>query len=201
MITKVEDPEELDTRFAKFSPTEEMADVSDGTAVEGADEILDLLRGIMAKRASDSSQDGKNAGTSVPVTSKEKPESAPQQPVKTSVPKQHPRAKGRAGTRSDFPSLVRAYVFDDLDDVIRSSGALGGVYSGANSLYHLTNSGKYLLVLHQSSLTPEEFNKVCNILSEYGTGENFTAAQEAYLKEHTEAVIEGKALQKLVALT
>ena len=60
-------------------------------------------------------------------------------------------------------------------------------------------NGKYLLVLHQSDYSPEEFNKVCNILSEYGKGKAFTAAGEAHLKEHG-SLITQNALQQLVQL-
>ena len=41
------------------------------------------------------------------------------------------------------------------------------------------------------------FNKVCNILSEYGTNEAFSASGEAYLLEHGNALIKDSALQQL----
>ena len=43
-------------------------------------------------------------------------------------------------------------------------------------------------MIHQSDCTPEEFNKVCNILSEYGQGQAFTMSGEAHLKEHGELI-------------
>jgi adapter protein MecA 1/2 len=48
VITKIEDPEELDTRFAKFSPAadEDLDSMSENLAselLEGADELLNLL--------------------------------------------------------------------------------------------------------------------------------------------------------------
>ncbi len=50
IITKVEDPEELDTRFSKFAPSvrEEMSDGDYYTQEnnEGADEIIDLFKTI-----------------------------------------------------------------------------------------------------------------------------------------------------------
>ena len=51
-----------------------------------------------------------------------------------------------------------------------------------------SSDGRYQLVLHQSEYSPEEFNKVCNILSEYGSGRAFSAAGEAHLKEHGELI-------------
>ena len=45
--------------------------------------------------------------------------------------------------------------------------------------------------------TPEEFNKICNMLSEYGSPEKFASASEAYMEEHFEAIIKDKAVQVL----
>ncbi len=45
IITKVEDPEELDTRFSKFTPTSEISlDVSETPQVSGADDIIDIFQ-------------------------------------------------------------------------------------------------------------------------------------------------------------
>ncbi len=59
IITKVEDPEELDTRFSKFAPsvheteTEEEESV---TALDGADAVLDLFKKIQESAAKDLKQ-------------------------------------------------------------------------------------------------------------------------------------------------
>ena len=55
----------------------------------------------------------------------------------------------------------------------------------------------YYLVLSKSSHTPEEFNKICNILTEYGTNEAYTKSTEAYMAEHYDLVFKKDALQKL----
>ena len=49
-------------------------------------------------------------------------------------------------------------------------------------------------------LTPEEFNKICNILSEYAANTKFVSGMEAYYAEHMDCVVEGNALQKLAVL-
>ena len=62
VITKVEYPEELDTRFSKFSETDEeyttAADVSEQASIKGADDILDLFEKIR-KEKTDDNEDGK----------------------------------------------------------------------------------------------------------------------------------------------
>lgn len=56
VITKVEDPEELDTRFSKFSPAAEdrnsLLDNLASELLEGADSIFDLLQGLGSSQPS-----------------------------------------------------------------------------------------------------------------------------------------------------
>ena len=84
--------------------------------------------------------------------------------------------------------------------MIRAARGLNNFFQGVNSLYKDSATGEYELVIHQSENTPSDFNKVCNMLSEYGKGSAFSQAGEAYLQEHSERIIADKALQKLAAL-
>ena len=84
-------------------------------------------------------------------------------------------------------------------DLIRAAAALNGWYTGINTLYKDRETA-YVLILHQTGMTPENFNRVCNMLSEYGTGKACTAATEAYLKEHVEVLVADQALQQLLLL-
>ena len=56
------------------------------------------------------------------------------------------------------------------------------------------------MILKKGSHTPEEFNKVCNILSEYGHQEKYLQSQEAYFEEHFDIILKEKALQLLAAI-
>ena len=64
-------------------------------------------------------------------------------------------------------------------------------------MYKDEKKSNYVLVVTQSEHTPEEFNKICNMLSEYGSPEKFASASEAYMEEHFEPVIKDKAVQAL----
>jgi adapter protein MecA 1/2 len=55
-------------------------------------------------------------------------------------------------------------------------------------------------MLHNSEHTPQEFNKVCNIISEYARQKNYTDAVGAFYEEHGRLIIKGSALQTLAAL-
>lgn len=167
IITKVSDPEELDTRFSNFTPsgTEIAAEPKKTAAPEGADEILDIFKRMVEQGLKE--------------ISKEKEEAVP---VKA----------------ADQIDLTRLYSFGDLDSVIDAAHILKDYYHGENRLYKNASEKIYYLVLSKSSHTPEEFNKICNILTEYGCSETYTKATEAYMAEHYDPVIQKDALQKLL---
>ena len=93
--------------------------------------------------------------------------------------------------------LAKLYSFDDLDNVIRASKILKGIYHGDNTLYKDPESKKYFLLLRKSDHSPESFNKVCNIITEYGHMEEWTLAAEGRIREHYEVIVPSYALEKL----
>ena len=86
------------------------------------------------------------------------------------------------------PLNVKLYSFDNIDQVIQ-------MYRDNNS------DGIYILALTQSEHTKNEFNKVCNMLSEYGSPEKVSTTILAFLEEHCEIVIAADAVQKLAHLS
>lgn len=181
IITKVDDPEELDTRFARFSPEENGGDTGPSYAdlkdrIEGADDILGLIKKISEakKRAAQKSQD-----------------SAQTQESSTAEP---------AAEDTDLANLTRCYLFYTLDDAIRAAAVIAPIYNGPNTLYKETESGHYYLLLRKADSSAELFNKTCNILSEYALSCKFTPGLEAYFSEHLEAILTDRAVQDLYQL-
>lgn len=187
VITKVEDPEELDTRFSKFAPSVHDED-DDGDEIgntldsmlqslsEGADDVLDLFKKIHESHLSEAM-----AGAADALGS-----------LGRAAQKNAGRAKLSVGV-----DLTRIYGFESLNQVTRLAHILAQHYNGKNSLYKNDKKSGYILVITQSDHTPEEFNRICNMLSEYGNPEKFVAASEAYMEEHFEPVIKDKAIQAL----
>lgn len=173
IITKVEDPEELDTRFSKFAPYKGN-EQTENIQFDGADNIIDIFQKLCEAKL-------KNLTKKQPSKDEDQKE-AKSSPAAEEVP----------------VNLTRLYSFRHLDDVISASHGLNGFFTGENTLYK-DGTGRYQLVIRQSSCTPEEFNKVCNILSEYGAGKSFSLSGEAYLREHGEQITQD-ALQKLIQL-
>ena len=176
IITKVEDPEELDTRFAKFAPdSQAVAETLDSAfsslKLEGADDILNLFQKI---------RDAHKTASTKPADTKE--------------------TSSKEDTTDEKPvNITKMYGFASLDEVIHMASILDGRYKGINSLYK-TDNGEYRLILNKSEHTPEDFNRVCNTVSEYGHGIKYSAGTEAYLGEHGNVIVADDALQKLAQL-
>ena len=175
VITKVEYPEELDTRFSKFSDpdSEDLYEdlASDGgqnMPLEGADDILGLFKKIQEerKKAAEETENGK-AGDG-----KKPPLSAPVE-------------------------ITKLFVFQRMEELTRLACILKDLYKGRNDLYKNEFTHKYYLIVNK---TPEEFNRVCNILSEYGSQQAYTAAAESYFGEHYRMLLSDSALQRLAEL-
>ncbi len=182
IITKVEDPEELDTRFSRFSPEEpgqndglSFADLKDH--IEGADDILGLIRRITEakKRALQAEKDAKSQAASAPSgTSAEEDE--------------------------EIRSLTRFYLFRSLDDAIRAAAVVDTVYDGPNTLFKNPDTGEYYLLLKKAECSAEQFNKTCNILSEYALAGRYAPGLDAYFSEHLDIILAENALRNLAQL-
>ena len=186
VITKVEDPEELDTRFSKFAPSLDDNETAEPRKIKdpgNADDIIDLFKKLKeqvedARAALTTSETGDSITTSRKIGSAD------------------------AGTEREVKitiqvDLTKLYSFEDLDSVIRVSKILKGIYHGENTLYKDPENSKYYLLLRKSDHTPEAFNKVCNIITEYGRMEECSSAVEGRIREHFEIIVQSYALEKL----
>ena len=143
---------------------------------EGADDVLDLFKKIHDNHLAETTS---GAADALNGANKSKLRSAN-------------TARLAAGI-----DLTRIYGFESLNQVTRLAHILVQHYNGKNSLYKNEKTSGYLLVVAQSNHTPEEFNKICNMLSEYGNPEKIASASEAYMEEHFEPIIRDKAIQAL----
>ncbi len=180
IITKVEDPEELDTRFARFSPedpeqsgTVSHSDLKD--RIEGADDILGLIKKISEAKKRAAQKAAESEGKTAPAPDADTGD-------------------------TELRELTRFYQFYSLDDAIRAAGVLGHIYAGPNTLYKDSESGHYYLFLKKAESSAEQFNKICNVLSEYASPCKYTPGTDAYFSEHMEVIIADQALQNLYQL-
>ena len=172
IITKIEDPEELDTRFSKFSPMAEDEDSLSSLAselLEGADGLLELF----AKTAGDTAS-SPTAGAA--------------------------GLKNQESSSSDSQPSVRFFTFDSLDQVCDAARIAGQVFDGSNSLYKNPKNLRYYLIVREPETGSDSFKRICNLLSEYGSALKTDPAAEAYYQEHYEVIVKDRALQTLSKL-
>ena len=174
IITKVENPEELDTRFSKFMPQaggssddldDELSDIP-----EPDDEVLDLLRRIQSGQAPK---------------------------AKAEVPKKTLTATDTKENGENIISVSIMYTFPSLSSLTKIARMSINLFDGHNSLYKDAKNNQYILVITNNENNKSSFNKICNMLSEYGELINAPGMSEVFLKEHHLPIILDNALQTL----
>ncbi len=177
VITKVSDPDELDTRFSKFSSFNIRENKDDAEEDSYADEIInsfDQSEDDISDDIEDSSKEDTLEGSEVSAN----------------------EVSEKTGVHAPY-KLIKVYSFHSLKEVVDLSNILLGIYNGTNTLYKNPVNATYYLVINISGHTPEEFNKICNIISEYGKIERFTYASPTFYDEHYEVIVRNQALQIL----
>lgn len=182
LVTKVEDPEELDTRFSNFTPfaaREQQEEEPESQAY--ADEIINCFEHLEELLGKLNAEKHKQMKANQPVETTETEEAT-------------------EGVVSVQTSLTKVYSFRSLQELRKLAAVIAPFYHGENTLFRNANENIYYLVVHMSKHSAEEFNKVCNILSEYGKTERTTYASLSYFEEHFEAIIMESAIQYLARL-
>ena len=180
LITKCTDLDELDTRFSNFTSapesSESPAPMQDDRVY--ADEILSCfehLSDVLGDQLS-----SRLLGD----------EPTPDKSIRT----------GESIGSEDSPlirNLSKVYAFDSLETVISISHTINRFYHGENTLFKNPDDGVYYLVVNLSEHTAGEFNKVCNILSDYGRACKVPPAGILHFEEHFEVIVRNKATQIL----
>lgn len=187
IITKVEYPEEIDTRFSKFSDGDDSdfesygQDDSSNISTEGADDVLGLFKRLHEERQK-AEKELKQVSDFVPLEATfSSTDAADSKTV----------SKDSVDVLTD---LTKLFIFESLDNVTRLAHVLNGFYHEQNDLYKNPATKYFYLVIHKGHHTPEDFNKVCNILSEYAYQEKYSDAAAAYFEEHYDCIASSNAL-------
>lgn len=190
VITKVDDPDELDTRFSKFTADiDNDSSDTDSDDEPYADEIINCFDQIN-ELIDDTMKDDPDSDEFIPLPKaiKSQKEETPIETTESSKPQ---------SSVTITTNMTKVFSFDCLDTVISVSEILVSMYKGQNTLYKNPANSRYYLLITKSDHTPEEFNKVCNILTEYGKSEKTTYATADYYAEHFEPIVKENAVQIL----
>ena len=175
VVTKVEDPDELDTRFSKFTDdvSEDYCDEDEDEDDEYicSDEVINCFGKIDDMLDTDSDED-----SFVPL----------------------PKAIGSENYNivsnecEDNPKEIRVkrvYSFSSLEDVIKASSIVVSYFKGESCLYKNPVTSTYFLSISRFDNKQEDFNRVCGIISEYGKLERTTYASLYYFDEHYNIIV------------
>lgn len=205
IVTKVDNPEELDTRFSRFSPSDsdddnfefddietiegnDYSDFSLPTANEELDECAatdeeglpeDELMNIFNRVKEYFNKDSDNKAS----------QSSPSQPS----------GKGTTDRpeHRESANISRVFSFSSLDDITNAACIIDTFYKDTNSVYKNPSDKRYYLCISKTKCNSKDFNKVCNILSEYGQKESGFDNHIGFFAEHCECIIAEHALHIL----
>lgn len=161
IITKVEDPEELDTRFSRFAPSVTEDEELEEYAEASADEVFDLFRRLQTEQNEASESNASGEGSQ------------------------------GGGT------LSRVFRMDRLQRVMSVCRLIAPHFQGVSTLYKENGSGGYFLLLTGTEETRTSYDRICNIVSEYGSLQRSFSGVGSYLAEHCEALVRETAVQSL----
>ena len=204
IITKVEDPEELDTRFSRFSKYTDI-EVSDDDAATGSDDdadedsldlfnsaaslmetISDIVENIeQAKKQSESSQNS----NFIPLSAAIRENAAKKKAEKAKEKKKDNNAVS-----------YRVFSFQNINDISKAAVMVAPIYQDDNSLYKSPFDNHYYLIVNHQSEDMENYQRVCNLLSEYGTKVKANYAMPYYFAEHFKVIIKKDAIQTLASI-
>lgn len=188
VITKSEDPEELDTRFSEFGPSVQddnasyekgNIDFSENTESSEDDEVMDLFNRL---------QDGDFAGFLDGVTNHESK-----------------KLKSNRGTSykkvsKNNETSFCCFKLKSMHDVLMLPSLLPSGFNSRNTLFRNDEEGGYLLCIYGNQ-NDKSFTNLCNLFGEYAQIEDTGTYSVDFLDEHFPVVIANEALQKLASAT
>lgn len=186
IITKVEDPDELDTRFSKFS-----SDSTDEFDMIEDEDIYD------DEFTSTFTEEDIYSSDLFGDTIEEEPDFVPLSDAV--APHNVYKKENEKDVKSTAP-VIKIFSFNNLDEVIDLAKELNISYHGMNSLYKDEEQHIYHLIMSNNEHTLDEFHKICNLTSEFGKPERSTYATLSYFEEHFTCIKQGNAIQVLADL-
>ena len=87
-----------------------------------------------------------------------------------------------------------------LNHLCTFSRIIKDAYTAESVLYKDPEAMQYCLVLTMGDMSQQQFGKICNIASEYGSIQKVEPARSAYLQEHYEVLVPQDAVSALAQI-
>ena len=209
VVTKVEDPDELDTRFSRFSKInmddsfdEDFSDIDD-TDFEEMDFLDDEDNIDMDDEPLpfSPSSDFDNADSDASTSSKER--SAIDDaldliaPFTQAIAQAKKEAMRKKKENRSSVQDCQYYSFQNFSQAAQLGAFLAPFFEGESSLYKDSFSKNYYMILRKTQSENDTFHRACNIAADFGVRISASYATPAYFREHFETILEENAVEML----
>lgn len=189
VITKVEAPDELESKLAQFATalTGNIATDEDNDAADENENSNSIS--ISISGTADNNGNIPSVGKTLRDLFTEMFTGA--RPAAANTGKQDPKAQQNVRQEN------RIFCFSDLGSTIDAALAVKSYEMGESILYKNPADGMYYLLLYAEYLTPLAYKKLCTVLMDFCDRAYNARSLEAYMEEHYEIIIAEQALQQL----
>lgn len=209
VVTKVEDPDELDTRFSRFSKInvddsfdEDFSDIDDTDfeEMDFLDDEDDIDMDDEPLPFSPSS-DFDNADSDASTSSKER--SAIDDaldliaPFTQAIAQAKKEAMRKKKENRSSVQDCQYYSFQNFSQAAQLGAFLAPFFEGESSLYKDSFSNNYYMILRKTQSENDTFHRACNIAADFGVKISASYATPAYFREHFETILEENAVEML----
>ena len=209
VVTKVEDPDELDTRFSRFSKInmddsfdEDFSDIDDTDfeEMDFLDDEDDIDMDDEPLPFSPSS-DFDNADSDASTSSKER--SAIDDaldliaPFTQAIAQAKKEAMRKKKENRSSVQDCQYYSFQNFSQAAQLGAFLAPFFEGESSLYKDSFSNNYYMILRKTQSENNTFHRACNIAADFGVRISASYATPAYFREHFETILEENAVKML----
>ena len=209
VVTKVEDPDELDTRFSRFSKInvddsfdEDFSDIDDTDfeEMDFLDDEEDIDMDDEPLPFSPSS-DFDNADSDASTSSKER--SAIDDaldliaPFTQAIAQAKKEAMRKKKENRSSVQDCQYYSFQNFSQAAQLGAFLAPFFEGESSLYKDSFSNNYYMILRKTQSENDTFHRACNIAADFGVRISASYATPAYFREHFETILEENAVEML----
>jgi adapter protein MecA 1/2 len=105
--------------------------------------------------------------------------------------------RSREAIEKEMYRYTRFYLFRSLEHVLDASKRVPEGYSGENTLYKNPDDGAFYLLVRKADTDAEQFNRICNVLSEYSMPMDYSSGMDEFFREHMRVIVADSALQHL----
>lgn len=202
VVTKVEDPEELDTRFSRFSSpvNDDYDDAAFDSSVSFDEEYDDDFdEGVLSFSDNDSEEELPFGDASDAAQGDLSIDSALDliAPFTHAIAQAKKEVLRKRQDSSNKKNGIQIYSFRNLDTITVLSSFLTPFFHGESRLYKDTSSNLYYLFLFRDEEHPDTFKRACTIASDYGTLLPSSYSTLSYFEEHHCEIFRENALETL----